>query len=173
MTVQMIAPAAGAPSVINSRTGNNYTPDARGLISAQPVDVPDLLMAGYLTIPIPIIGRLLGANMNITTDQPFTMFVNPLLKFRPTKITCTNASISLTTAAGGIYPAASKGGTAMVAAAQAYSALSAAALALDLTIVAGTLPTVYAAGVIPILSLTTGQGAAATADFYMEGQTFF
>jgi hypothetical protein len=69
-----------------------------------------------------LLGRIIGANMNVTTDQPFVMTnyaaLNP---FRITKITAKNASISLTTAAGGVYPAASKGGTAIVAAGQVYT----------------------------------------------------
>jgi hypothetical protein len=118
-----------------------------------------------------LLGRIIGANMNIATDQPFVLTnwaaLNP---FRITKITAKNASTSLTTAAGGVYPAASKAGTAIVASAQAYSALSAATIALDLTLAVGT--TVYAKGGAPILSLTTGQGGAATADFYLFGDVY-
>lgn len=174
-TILMQAPTGGG--VIQATPNANvYVPDAQGFFLADPLDVPTLERAGCRTLPVGFgpayIGRLLGANMNVLTDQPFVMYLPAGAKFRPTKITCLNASVSLTTAAGGIYPAASKGGTAIVAAGQAYSALTAAALALDLTIVSGTLPTVYAAGVIPTLGLTTGQGAAATADFYMEGQIY-
>lgn len=118
-----------------------------------------------------LLGRILGANMNVTTDQPFVLTnyaaLNP---FRITKITAKNASISLTTAAGGVYPAATKGGTAIVAAGQVYTALTAATIALDLTLAAGT--TVYAKGGAPILSLTTGQGAGATADLYLFGDVY-
>jgi hypothetical protein len=86
-----------------------------------------------------LLGRILGANMNVTTDQPFVMTNYAALNtFRITKITAKNASISLTTAAGGIYPAVSKGGTAIVAAGQVYTSLSAATIALDLTLAAGT-----------------------------------
>lgn len=118
-----------------------------------------------------LLGRIIGANMNVTTDQPFVLTnwsaLNP---FRIMKITAKNASISLTTAAGGVYPAASKGGTAIVANSQAYSSLSASTIALDLTLATGT--TVYAKGGTPILSLTTPQGAAATADFYLFGDVY-
>jgi hypothetical protein len=118
-----------------------------------------------------LLGRIIGANMNVTTDQPFVMTnwaaLNP---FRITKITAKNASTSLTTAAGGVYPSATKGGTAIVAAGQAYTALTAATIALDLTLAVGT--TVYAKGGSPILSLTTGQGGAATADFYLFGDVY-
>ena len=118
-----------------------------------------------------LLGRLIGANMNVTTDQPFVMTnwasLNP---FRITKITAKNASISLTTAAGGVYPVASKGGAAIVASSQVYTSLSAATIALDLTLAAGT--TVYAKGGSPILSLSTAQGAAATCDLYLFGDIY-
>ena len=89
---------------------------------------------------------------------------------RISKITATNASVSLTTAVGGIYPAAAKGGTAAVANSQVYSALTAAAIALDLTLAAGTV--VYAKGGQLYLSLTSPQGAAATADLYVWGDVY-
>jgi hypothetical protein len=98
------------------------------------------------------------------------MFSNPS-KFILRRIVVTNASISLTTAAGGVYTAASKGGTAVVASSQAYSSLSASTLFLDLTLsttgsasttVKSSIPNLY-------LSLTTAQGAAATADVYVYG----
>ncbi len=118
-----------------------------------------------------LLGRIIGANMNVTTDQPFALTNYAALNaFRITKITAKNASISLTTAAGGVYPAASKGGTAIVASGQAYSSLSASSIALDLTLAAGT--TVYAKGGAPILSLTTPQGAAASCDLYLFGDIY-
>jgi hypothetical protein len=78
--------------------------------------------------------------------------------------------LSLTTAVGGIYPAASKGGTAVVANSQAYSGLTAATKFVDLTIASG-----YTSGgdILTVknlfLSLTTPQGGAATADVYVYG----
>jgi hypothetical protein len=174
-TVLMLAPTGGG-TIQATNNANIYVPDAQGFFLADPLDVNNLLRGGCSLASEGLgprwLGRLLGANMNATTDQPFVMFLPPGAKWRPTKITCLNASTSLTTAVGGIYPAASKGGTALVANNQAYSALTAAALALDLTIVSATLPTVYAAGVVPILALTTAQGAAATADLYLEGQVY-
>lgn len=120
-----------------------------------------------------LIGRLIGANMNSTADQAFALTnwasLNPV---RFTKITAKNASVSLTTAAGGIYTAASKGGTAIVANTQAYSALTASSLALDLTIATTPAATVFAKGTAPIFSLTTPQGAAASADLYLFGDLF-
>jgi hypothetical protein len=117
-----------------------------------------------------LLGKLVAADMNSTADQRIVMFSNPS-KFILRRIVVTNASISLTTAAGGVYTATSKGGTAVVASSQAYSSLSASTLFLDLTLntsgsasttVKSSIPNLY-------LSLTTAQGAAATADVYVYG----
>jgi hypothetical protein len=112
-------------------------------------------------------GRLLAANFNSTSDQPIYITV-PSSSYMLDTISVSNASISLTTAAGGIYSAASKGGVALVANTQAYSTLTApgndaSGSALNLTIATAgqnnqlDLNTMY-------FSLTTSQGAAATAD---------
>lgn len=120
-----------------------------------------------------LLGRLIGANMNVTTDQPIVMTNWAVLnKYRPTKITVKNASTSLTTAAGGVYNAVSKGGTAVVAAAQAYSGLTGSTLALDLTIASTPGLTLQNANVALYLSLTTAQGGAATADLYVWGDVY-
>lgn len=111
------------------------------------------------------LGRLKGANFNVTTDQAIPINSS---RYVVRKIVVNNASISLTTAAGGVYTATAKGGTALVAAGQVYSALTASTKFVDLTLeaVAGTdvvtATTLY-------LSLTTAQGAAATADVYVYG----
>jgi hypothetical protein len=117
-----------------------------------------------------LLGKLIGANMNSTADQQITMLDNPS-KFILRRIVVTNASISLTTAAGGVYTAASKGGTAVVAAAQAYSSLTTSALFLDLTLSTTSSASTTVKSSIPnlYLSLTTAQGAAATADVYVYG----
>ncbi len=106
------------------------------------------------------IGSLIGANFNITSDQSITIMTG----YRVTGIMVKNASVSMTTAAGGFYSAGSKGGTAIVAATQVYTALTSAAVQLQCTIAAvvGGLSAV-------VFSLTTGQGAAATADIYIYG----
>lgn len=111
-----------------------------------------------------LLATIRSANMNVTTDQALTILGTS--KYMIDAILVTNASISLTTAAGGIYPSASKGGTAIVAAAQTYSALSSHTVVLPLTLaVTDTLQstaTLY-------FALTTPQGAAATADIYVFG----
>lgn len=117
-----------------------------------------------------LLGKLIGANMNSTADQQITMLDNPS-KFILRRIVVTNASISLSTAAGGVYTAASKGGTAVVAAAQAYSSLTTSSLFLDLTLSTTSSASTTVKSSIPnlYLSLTTAQGAAATADVYVYG----
>ena len=117
-----------------------------------------------------LLGSLIAANFNSTTDQIITIFDNPA-KYIVRRIIVTNASTSLTTAAGGVYTAASKGGTAIVAAAQAYTSLTASTLFLDLTLSATGNASTTVKSSIPnlYLSLTTAQGAAATADVYVYG----
>jgi len=117
-----------------------------------------------------LLGSLIAGNFNSTSDQQITIFDNPS-KYVIRRIVVTNASASLTTAAGGIYTAVSKGGTAVVASSQAYSTLTGSTLFLDLTLntsgnanitVKSSIPNLY-------LSLTTAQGTAATADVYVYG----
>lgn len=127
-------------------------------------------------------GQLLGANFNVTTDQKITVSV-PTTNFMLDSIVVSNASVSLTTAQGGVYTAASKGGTAVVAATQAYTTLTAAAAgasgsAMTMTLAtagsnnmlvaptfspAGGSAAVIGNGIL-YFALTTAQGAAATAD---------
>lgn len=116
-----------------------------------------------------LLGELISANMNSTADQQIVIFSAPA-KYIIRRIVVTNASVSLTTAVGGVYPQVSKGGTAIVANSQAYSGLNATSKFIDLTIASGytsggsilTAKSIY-------LSLTTPQGAAATADVYVYG----
>lgn len=77
------------------------------------------------------------------------------------KIVAYNASISLTTVAGGIYTAAAKGGSVLVAATQVYSALTASTKFLDLTLQAPATTDVQSSANL-YFSPTTPQGAAAT-----------
>jgi hypothetical protein len=112
-----------------------------------------------------LIGSKIGTDMNVTTDQLIPITRIGTKKYLITKIVVTNASISLTTAAGGVYQAAAKAGTAIVANTQTYSALSATTTALNLTLAINrtyTLDNLY-------FALTTAQGAAATADIYVFG----
>jgi len=111
----------------------------------------------------PILGKLLGANMNSVADQAIPITAT---KYIVRRIVVTNASANLTLAVGGFYTAASKGGTAVVANTQVYTALSASTKTLDLTLAALTdvlsVATLY-------FALTVAQGGAATADIYVIG----
>ncbi len=129
-------------------------------------------MAGNPPLQMPGNAQLLfylrNANFNVTTDQALTPWygIPPGLQYVLDRIIVTNVSTSLTTAAGGIYTAANKGGSAIVAAAQAYSGANAAGAGVDLTISAAGRGVLTAT---PIFSLTTGQGAAATGDILVFG----
>jgi hypothetical protein len=112
-----------------------------------------------------LLGTAIGVNMNTTGDQAIAV---PYSRYVVRRIVVGNASVSLTLAAGGVYTAAAKGGTAIVSAAQLYSFLTAVAKFLDLTL-AAILGTDVRTESILYLSLTTAQGAAATADIYVYG----
>jgi len=112
-----------------------------------------------------ILGKLIGADMDIITDQAFTISST---NYIVDKILVTNASIDLTNADGGIYTNAAKAGTIVVAATQVYTALDTSAKWLALTIAATPLIEVLTAGTL-YLSLTGAQGSAATADLYLFG----
>ena len=170
----MLAPKPLTTYVVSS--GKNYNSDVNSLIYdvSAGQDQLDLQSAGAIVLQPPpsnLIGKLLGANFNVTTDQSIAMLINA--KYRVTKITVENASISLTTAAGGLYTQASKAGTPLVTSAQVYTALTASNIALDLTLnepnaVQASTPTLT-----PIyFSLTTAQGAAATADIFVFGDIY-
>jgi len=156
-------------------SGNVYVSDQYGIIAnvVSTADQEDLTTAGCATLlanaPDDMLGYRIACNMNVTTDQAISN-LNNSLKFRPKRIIVTNASISLTTAQGGLYTGAGKTGTIIVAAAQAYSTLTAANIALELTLNSPNI--VLPAGTPLFLSLTTAQGAAATADLYIFGDAY-
>jgi hypothetical protein len=132
-------------------------------------DVGDLLESGCIPMSAGrVLGRVIGANMNVTTDQPIFLNVPAGARYRLTEIWVANASVSLTTAVGGVYTAAAKGGTVLVLATQAYTAFTAATVLAAITVVAAQLAVTQNANPI-YLSLTTPQGAAATADFFVFG----
>lgn len=135
-------------------------------------------MKHYFPSDYRVVAKLIGANMNVTTDQALPIqlvddvVVTDASNFMVHGIVVTNASISLTTAAGGIYTAASKAGSAIVAAAQVYSALTASSKWVALTLAGTALTDVFSDATTLYLSLTTAQGAAATADVYVYGRLF-
>jgi hypothetical protein len=122
-------------------------------------------------------GRLIisgrSLNFNSTADQPI-VFPQYITAFRLANIIVTNASVSLTSAVGGFYPASTKGGTPIVSAAQAYSALTTPAGLMTATLASFGSSTRFSSanlgnigGLLAIwFSLTTPQGSAATGDIF-------
>jgi hypothetical protein len=123
-----------------------------------------------------VLAAMSGANFNSTADQPIAI-PQRITAFQLTSIIITHASISLTTAVGGFYPAASKGGTPIVAASQAYSALTTSDKLMTATLASFGSTTRFSSsnlgsigGFLQIwLALTTPQGAVASADVYLVG----
>lgn len=113
-----------------------------------------------------LLGVIRASNFNSTSDQAIPMPSGQRYVLR--RIVATNASTSLTTAVGGLYTGTAKSGTILVAATQAYAALTASAKYVDLTLASGAMTDTFNAATI-YLSLTTAQGAAATADIYVYG----
>lgn len=135
-----------------------------------------LTTLGCLALPQPnpvaqtrLIGRIYGADMNSTADQGITL---PAGTWQITQIFAAKGSVSMTTAAGGFYTGAGKTGTTIVAAGQVYTVLAGATTdVVALTMAATpTLAALSAPGVGLYLSLTTGQGSAATADIFVYGR---
>jgi len=115
-----------------------------------------------------VLWQLIGCNMNDNTlDQAFTK-LGTFTNFLITEIRAVNASISLTTATGGIYTAAAEGGDALVGSTQVYSTLSTTTRGLILT------KTVLANGKRSDTNIyfngNANQAAAATCDIYILGQ---
>jgi len=128
--------------------------------------------AGPLGASQRVLAVLQGADFNSAQDQPLNI-PNTVRAFQLTGLIVTNASTSLTTAVGGFYPQFSKAGSAIVAAGQIYSALTGANLLLNATLTAFALSARFSSALLPtsqiIFSLTTPQGAPATADIYAVG----
>lgn len=140
-------------------------------------DVADILPianggTGIVNGAILLGGYRKSADFNSTSDQSIAISLpDGVTAYRVQFIIVKNASISLTTAAGGVYNTTAKGGTPLVAASQAYSALTGAAAGasgslLQLTADSG-IGSAYQTATTLYLSLTTPQGAAATADIYV------
>lgn len=113
-----------------------------------------------------VLGKLIGADFNSTGDQ--IIYINST-RYVVERVMVCAASISLTTAAGGLYAAPTKFGSPLVASTQTYSALTSAAKWMDCTLAATPGTDMYTASAL-YLSLTTAQGATATADVYVIGR---
>lgn len=111
------------------------------------------------------IAHLASVNFNSSADQAISLPSGQ--SWVVTGIIATNVTVNLTTAAGGVYTGAAKGGTAIVAAGQVYTALTGSATQiLRLTIAAS--PTVSNGTIY--FSLTTPQGSAATGGLFVFGR---
>lgn len=127
-----------------------------------------------------IIGILRSANLNATTDQSVTIapmtsanagFLSTATKYIVTGMFVTNCSTAASTAAGGLYDAASKGGNPLVAAAQTYTSCASASTMQTATLAAIATTTVETTATL-FFSLTAGHGSAATGDVYVLGIPF-
>ena len=128
--------------------------------------------AGPLGANLPVLGYLLSADFAATSDQPIVL-PSTMTAFQLTGIVIANTTLSLTTAAGGFYPEAAKGGTPIVAASQVYSALTTSAKLMEATLASFGSTSYFTRSILEdwaiYFSLTTGQGANAYADIYLIG----
>jgi hypothetical protein len=108
---------------------------------------------------------LRGANMAITTDQAFTKIFSGTLWDPQTIVANWKSGAFNTACAGGVYMAASKGGTVVVPASQSWAGLTGANTQVNAAIQAFT--ATFSA--TPILSLTTGNTGALTCDIFIYG----
>lgn len=172
--------APGQATATAGLSGTTYTADTAGIVTGVANnDLVAMSAAGCVQVGTTsgLVGRLLKVNMNLagagTTaeDQQIPLFLSTAQYVRYTKITARNCSGSVTTAAGGIYTAASQGGTAVVAAGQVYSANTGATLSLDLTIATTAGKTAFGGATAPTLfvNLSTAQGTAMTCDVFVFG----
>lgn len=108
-----------------------------------------------------------SSDMQLNTDQAFTKsFTGTRYRITSIEAHCKTGGATVA-CAGGVYTAAAKGGTALVAAGQSWLPLSAANKLVTATLAAvvGT----DSQTATPILSLTTGSTAAVTADVFAWG----
>jgi len=115
---------------------------------------------------IRLLGFAIGVNVNTTGDQA-VIAINNSTNYSVSNVVFTNASISLTTAAAGLFTAPSAAGTGIVANA-ALSALTSATVVSQRTVAATGIQT----GQNLYLNVGTAQGAAATMDVYVYGYDF-
>lgn len=155
-------------------SGTTYSAGGDGLVfSVNDNDVQDLEQAGCQMVGqtgYTLIAYLKGANMNVTTDQKMTMLIPVGQNYTPAQMYVTNCSTSLTTAAGAVYDAASKTGNILFGTTlTTYAGCTGAGTAGPAAATTAGTKVVDPQTTPPILSLTTAQGAAATADIYIWG----
>lgn len=114
---------------------------------------------------IRLLGVKRGVNLNATGDTVIPMIATA--NYSVSNVILTNASISLTTAAAGLFSATAAGGTAVVANA-VLSAATGPTIVSQRTVASTaqlTVPNLY-------FNVATAQGAAATGDVYVYGYDF-
>jgi len=107
-----------------------------------------------------------GVNVNATGDQA-VLQINNSTNYSVSNVVFTNASVSLTTAAAGLFTAPSAGGTAIVSNA-ALSALTGSTVVSQRTVAS----TATQSAQNLYLNVGTAQGATATMDVYVYGYDF-
>jgi hypothetical protein len=107
-----------------------------------------------------------GVNVNSTGDQA-TLAINNASSYSVSNVVFTNASISLSSAAAGLFTAPAAGGTGLVSNA-ALSALTSSTVVSQRTVASTALQTAQNL----YLNVGTAQGAAATMDVYVYGYDF-
>jgi hypothetical protein len=115
---------------------------------------------------IRLLAVVTGVNVNATGDQAVLQIINST-NYSVSNVVFTNGSISLTTAAAGLFTAPSAGGTGVVANA-ALSALTGPTVVSQRTVAS----TATQSGQNLYLNVGTAQGAAATMDVYVYGYDF-
>ncbi len=172
MPINMI----GSPGQRYNTRGTRYIAGAVGgyIPNVANNDVGDMLESGALLTGAgpTLVGSFVGLNMNITTDQSLALNIPAGASYFVRYFVMRNASISLTTAAGGIYTAASKGGTVLVLAATVYTQFTGPTIADKLLIVTAQNIALLTANPI-FFNLTTAQGAAATADLLVYADVIY
>jgi len=107
-----------------------------------------------------------AANMTLTTDQVLTKVGNFTNYVVTNIVGITKSGAFGVACVGGIYSAATKGGDAILAAAQTWGGLTGVGLA-SISTLANIIQKQESA--TPILSLTTGNTGALTADIFVQG----
>ncbi|HXJ94203.1 MAG TPA: hypothetical protein VMT20_15250 [Terriglobia bacterium] len=169
----------GTSGSVDAQTSSqNYGVDIGNVITGyqQGATNPNLCVIGSPCI----LGVRRGANLNSTADQAITVapltsgqagYMPTASKYIVTGVWVDNCSAASGTAAGGIYTAASKGGTTLVAASQTYGNCSSATTMQTATLAAAAASNTLTASTL-YLSLTTAQGSADTGDVYVYGVPF-
>ena len=172
--VDLTAFAAVTPSadVLAMLGEANYAAIRAAILEGSPLPIAQGGTAGTLgERGFSLLGSL-NADLNTTADQAITILAG-ITKYRVRQIMLFDASVDMSAspAQGGVYSAAAKGGTAIVANTQLYTTLSAASKVLALTISAAGLADYLTAGTL-YLSLTAAHGTPATARLLLFGDVF-